>query len=331
MPKGNKQKYKLFYLAQILLEKTDDTHFLTVKQIIDELAKYEVIAERKSLYHNLTDDLEIIGLDVEAVRKGRNNYYHVVNRSFELAELKLLVDVVQASRFFTEVKTNTLIKKLQSSLSIYERGSLWRQVYVTGRVKANNEMIYYNVDVVHRAINDNRKIYFQYFQWNIRKEPVLKYDGKIYVVSPIGLVWDNENYYMVGLQEDEGKVKHYRVDKMVHSEMAEQPRINPEWLNSFNIAEYAKRHFSMFGGEEALVALKAKNEFAGIMLDRFGNGIEMIPLDDTTFTLRVRVQMSSHFIGWIFSLGDGVEIIGPADIREKVRKEVERLSDVYLI
>ena len=159
MPKGTNQKLKLFYLLKIMLEKTDEDHRLTVNEILAELEKYDVTAERKTIYKDM-EALEVMDIEIESEKEGRSNYYHVTNRPFELPELKLLVDAIQSSKFITEKKSNVLIRKLEKQVSKYEAQKLQRQVFVSGRIKTMNESIYYTVDVIHAAISGNRKIRF---------------------------------------------------------------------------------------------------------------------------------------------------------------------------
>ena len=197
MPKGANQKFKLYRLAQIMCEKTDETHYLTMPEIQKELEKYDIIAERRSLYESLKD-LEEFGIEVEGERSGRGYRYHVIGRQFELAELKLLVDAIQSSKFITEKMTNRLIGKLETLVSQHDAADLRRQVFVSGRIKTMNETVYYSVDTIYNAISQNKKIKFQYYQWNVKKEPELRHGGAYYHISPWGLLWDHENYYLIG-------------------------------------------------------------------------------------------------------------------------------------
>ena len=203
MPKGTNQKFKLYRLAQIMLEKTDEEHYITMPEIMESLAEYNITADRKSIYTDLRD-LSVLGIEVEGEPIGNRYHYHVVSRTFELPELKLLVDAIQSSKFITEKKSNTLIKKLEKMVSEYEAQKLQRQVYVSGRIKTMNESIYYTVDAIHNAISENKKIKFQYYQWNVKKEMELRHNGAWYHISPWGLSWDDENYYRLrfGCGED---------------------------------------------------------------------------------------------------------------------------------
>ena len=214
---------------------------------------------------------------------GRGYHYHVVSRPFELPELKLLVDAIQSSRFITEKKTNALIRKLEKLVSRHEAMRLQRQVYVSGRIKTMNESIYYAVDTIHNAIAGNRQIRFQYYQWNVKKEMVLRRDGAWYHVSPWGLSWDSENYYLVGYDAEAGDIRHYRVDKMLHIRMTDEPREGRERFRKLDMAEYARKSFGMFGGKEEHVKLLVDNSLAGVIIDRFGKSVMMVPADEGAF------------------------------------------------
>ena len=282
MPKGTNQKFKLYRLAQIMLERTDDDHYITMPEIIAALGEYEITADRKSIYTDLKD-LEVLGIEVEGEPAGKGYHYHVVSRPFELPELKLLVDAIQSSKFITEKKTNTLIRKLEKLVSRYEAMKLQRQVYVSGRIKTMNESIYYTVDAIHNAISENKKIRFQYYQWNVKKEMELRREGAYYCVSPWGLSWDDENYYLVGYDSEAGEIRHYRVDKMLHIRMTEEAREGREHFQKLDMADYAKKSFGMFGGKEEKVKLLVDNSLAGVMIDRFGKDIIMVPGDGRAF------------------------------------------------
>ena len=329
MPKGTNQKYKLYRLAQIMLKQTDYDHYITMPEILKELEAYDVTADRKSIYNDLKD-LKLFGIEVEGETVGNRYHYHVVERPFELPELKLLVDAIQSSKFITAKKTNELIHKLEKLVSKYEASGLQRQVYVSGRIKTMNESIYYNVDEIYNAIANNRKIQFQYYQWNVKKEMELRHGGKIYHISPWGLSWDDENYYLVGYDSDAGKIKHYRVDKMLHINKSEEAREGKEHFKKLDMAVYAKKSFGMYGGEESTVKLHMENRLAGVIIDRFGKDIMMFPIDKDHFSVNVEVQVSDQFLSWVFALGEGAKIMGPEPVLAKANAFIQRLNKQYL-
>ncbi len=317
MAKGINQKLKLLYLMDILLEKTDEDHGITMKEIISSLERYDVCAERKALYRDI-EELQQYGLDVVSYSNGRTTLYHVASRKFEVAELKLLVDAVQSSKFITEKKSNELIKKLESFASIYQAQHLHRQVYVQDRVKTMNESIYYNVDKIHQSIEKNQSITFQYYQWNVRKEMELKHDGERYEVSPWQLMWDDENYYLIGFDHKAGRIKHFRVDKMLDIENCAHKRQGEEIFQKVDTKAYSRKVFGMYDGEETFVKLKCKNDLVGVMIDRFGKNVPLIPLDKDYFQINVTVAVSQQFLGWLMAIGTGVTVIEPVEVREKM-------------
>ena len=325
---GNKQKLKLLYLIKIFTEDTDDQHALTLPQIAEKLDAYGVSAERKTLYQDF-ELLRDFGFDIIGQQARRNFYYHMGNRRFELPELKLLVDSVQSAKFITDKKSNALIKKLEGMVSKYEARKLQRQVIISGRIKAMNESIYYNVDKLHEAIGTDRQIRFKYFRWNINKEMELRKDGAWYQVSPWALMWDDENYYLVGYDAEDGKIKHYRVDKMWRISVADRKREGKEQFKAFNMPRYTKSLFGMFGGEEVKVTLEAENGMVGILLDRFGKDIPVKPVEADHFRTSVVVAVSSQFLGWIMALGDGVKIIGPDKVVTRMKEEIRLISQMY--
>jgi predicted DNA-binding transcriptional regulator YafY len=326
--KGDNQKLKMLYLVKIFSEETDDLHQLTMPEIISRLASYGVNANRKTLYLDF-EELRNFGLDIITNKVGHDYYYGLGSRDFELPELKLLVDSVQASKFITDKKSSELIKKLESLVSRYEGKQLQRQVVISGRVKAMNESIYYNIDRLHEAIGNGYQIRFKYYQWNVNKEMILRKDGAWYQVSPWALMWDDENYYLVAYDATDGKIKHYRVDKMLSISVTKEKRLGQEQFKRFDMPRYTKSLFGMYGGEIVKVTLEARNDMVGVIIDRFGKDILIAPVDSERFRVNVDVSMSNQFLGWIMAVGDGIKIIGPAAVVEKMREEVRRLADQY--
>ena len=328
MPKGTNQKYKLIYIIKYLLENTDENHKVTMPQILAYLEANEITAERKSIYDDI-DAIQELGIDVQKEKVGRNFYYYVVDRDFEMAELKLLVDAIQSSKFITEKKSQELIKKLGTLVSVHEAKQLKRQVYVAGRAKAINENIFYNVDAIHNAIEENKKVRFQYFQWNTKKEMELRKNGDWYEVSPWALMWEDENYYLVAFDPVAGKMKHYRVDKMLKMSCIDSDREGREIFEKSNVSEYTKKNFGMFAGEEETVKLEVHNGLVGVILDRFGTDTMIIPADEEHFRVNVRVSVSNQFFGWVFGLGDGIKILGPENVKMKMKEEIEKIQKFY--
>jgi len=326
MAKSSNQKTKLLHLYRILLEKTDEEHPISVKDLIDELARYDVRAERKSIYDDM-ETLRAIGLDVQS-RKGKGGGWFVGDRDFELPELKLLMDAVQSSRFITQKKSDALIRKLERLASVHQARQLQRQVYVSGRIKLMNESIYYNVDKLHAAISAQKAILFKYFDYNIKREKVFRRDGARYTVSPYGLIWNNENYYLVAYDHNSQNMRHYRVDKMAEITISGMDREGKDRYPDFQLARYGEKHFGMYAGQELNVTLRGHRSMVGVVLDRFGQDVILVPDGEDYFTVTLPVVMSPQFFGWLFGLDGNMTVIAPAEAVSAYREKIEQAAAV---
>ena len=329
MAKGSNQKLKLSYLTKIMLEKTDDEHGLTIQQIIDELARYDIPAERKSLYADFADMTDQLGIEIIKEKRGRETTYHVAGRDFEVAEVKLLIDAILSSKFITEKKSNELIKKVKKLVSNYQAAQLQRQVYVQGRIKTMNESIYYNVDSLHTAIAQNSRIKFQYCGWYPDKTLKPLHGGTFFEVSPWALTWDDEYYYLVAFDHYEEMLKHYRVDKMVKISLLDEKRGGKEEFEKFDMGSYSKVNFGMFHGDVKRVHISFPNYMVGVFIDRFGKDVTIRPEDENRSEIVVNVAVSKQFFGWIASLGRWVKITGPDEVVSEMRDFVMKLANVY--
>lgn len=323
------QKLKLLLVLRILYEKTDDTNSITMGELLRELKTYGIEAERKSIYSDI-ETLQLFGVDIIGENKNGVYGYHIGNRPLELVELKLLVDLVQSSRFITAKKSRELIKKLGHLGSEEEGKQLQRQVFMSERVKTMNESIYYNVDQIYEAIRKDCQIQFQYCQWNVDKRMELRREGNRYQISPWGLVWNAERYYLLGFDEGAQKIKHYRVDKMLHLSMVEIRRQGEWCFNELDMAHYTQKRFGMFDGEIEQVELEFQNDLAGVAVDRFGTDIILHKVDAGHFMVKVEVAVSEQFLGWVMGIGEGVRIVGPKRIVERMQQETRRLMKQYL-
>ena len=319
--RGKNQKLKLLYLAKIMQEQTDDTHALTMPQIIAELAKYDIEAQRKSVYDDL-DALDFFGIEIIREQEGFRTYYHCGNRDFEIAELKILVDAIQSSKFISEKKTKELIKKLEKNVSTYDSQMLDREVKVAGRVKNMNESIYYVVDAIHTAIGENKAIQFKYFSWNVKGEEEFRRDGAFYNVSPWALHFDDERYYLIGYDHDKKEMRHFRVDKMRDVSVVDKKRKGKTEFSKQDRAKYNEQYFRMYGGDFETVTLKCKNEMANVIIDQFGKDVRLLPVDDEYFTVRVNVAVSSQFLSWVIALEGNVVIAEPESVKDEIKRLV---------
>lgn len=320
-------KLRTLYIMRILLEKTDERHFMSAADIGKALAEYGMSADRKTVYGDI-ETLNEFGMDILQA-KGTNGGYYIGRRDFELPELKLLVDAVQASKFISRKKSEELIKKLESLASEHDARQLQRNVFIYNRPKTGNETIYYNVDQIHAAILDNRQIRYQYAEWTVNKKLRPKKGGEFYTVSPWALTWDDANYYLIAYDKEADFIKHYRVDKMQQAHVTDAERVGKERFQNFDLAEFAKKTFSMYGGRDEEVTLVCENGAAGVILDRFGKEVSIIPIDKEHFRVRILAAVSPQFFGWVTGIGGKIRIAAPLRVQKEYREYLMNIIKKY--
>ena len=327
MPKSRNQKLKLPCLIKILQEKTDEEHGLSTEELIRELERYDISAERKSIYDDINLLRDQFNLSIEHDKaKG----YRLTEREFDLPELKMLVDAVQSSKFISVTKSDDLIRKLKGLTSEYHARELQRQVTVKNRIKSMNNTTVYSIDTIHNAILNDRKITFQYWGWTPEKEQIARHDGKKYCVSPWMLLWDDEYYYLIAHDQDRQAIRHYRVDRMRGVSESKEKREGREDFTRINVAEYSSGVFGMFGGETTThVTFRCANRLADVVLDRFGKDVIMIPGTDGTFTFHADITVSPQFFGWVASFGNEIKILRPERVVTQLKEHLIQSLEQY--
>ena len=324
MPRTANQKTKLLYVMEALLRESDEEHPLSMEDLLRYLSEKGIRAERKSVYSDI-ETLQAFGLDIHGTR-GRTAGYYVGERDFELPEIKLLIDSVQSSKFITERKTMQLIRKLAGLTSVHEAALMKRQLFVKNRIKSMNESIYYNVDAIHQAIAEDKQIEFRYYSYTVTKEKKFRRNGRPYRVSPLALSWAEENYYLIAYEGEAGKIKHFRVDKMDGIRVTEKFREGQKLLRETDMAEYTRKNFSMFGGEEQTVTLRFSNRMIGVVIDTFGKDVPIFSVDADHFQIRATVAVSPQFFGWLFGLDGEAVITAPREVMEAFQAQLERVK-----
>lgn len=323
-PEG-KNQLKLLKVLDILQKYSDDTHQLTVKDIADRLSTEGISTERKSIYHYIAL-LESTGVDIIKTR-GKRNQYFIGDRQFELPELKILIDAVLAANFITAKKSADLIGKLvTSNVSIYDAQKLQSQVLFTKRPKTDNEKIFISVNVLHQAIYEKRQVKFKYFDYNVNKDKVQRKSGGYYTVNPICLIWDDDKYYLVAYHERHNDFTTYRIDKMEQVETTDYKALAlPEGMN---LQSHIDAIFNMYSGTMQTVTLKVQNNLIGVIIDRYGKQTAVIPYDENHFTVRLNVQTSPTFYGWLFTFGQQIRILAPQSVKDEYQAHLKENLDL---
>lgn len=326
MAKGANQKKRVLLVLEFLYKNSDAEHRYTVEEIIDYLSQNGIDAERKTIY----DDFNLIrdfGFEINSV-KDKHFRYYLDGRTFEVAELKLLVDAVASSKFISETKSRKLISKISTLASVHDAKGLERNIKVTNRAKSSNERVYYNVDNLHRAIVEGKMASFKYFDYNMTGKKVYRKNGKSYNVSPYMLTWDNENYYLLCHYEEHGnKITPFRVDRMESIEVL--PEKAKKALPEYNLSAYSHQVFGMYFGDTKSIKLRFANELLNPVIDKFGKGIKAYIHDENTFHVVLDINVSPNFYGWLMQFGNRACIVSPESERQKFREYLDSVRNVY--
>lgn len=299
---------RLLLIFRYLWTATDEAHPVTLEQLKDHLETSGLPRpDSRTLKNDITQLMEF-GIDIVVNRKVQNQYF-ITSRHFDTAEVKLLIDAVQSSRFITPKKSKALVAKLAAFVEPGQKQLLKRQLYIDQRAKADNEAILRIVDHLHTAIAKKRKITFQYFDYTPEKKKIHRHNGQQYIVSPYAMLWSNDLYYMVGYSDAKELVATYRVDRIDKLEVTDISAVKRP-LN-FSVANYFAQTFSMYNGEEYQVELLCENELMGSIIDRFGPEVQTEVVDRAHFKVTATVALSSNFYGWVFASGGKMKILSP--------------------
>ena len=315
MPK----KDKALYILKYLWYNTDEEHFTTIAEIIDSLAKEGIKVERHTVASYI-EQLTNFGFDIICLKSSPNKYF-IGQRSFELPELKLLVDAVESSHFISRTKSNSLVRKLCDLTSIHQAQELNRHLYVDGRVKSECKSLYYTIDLIYKAINEHKRIDFKYVEYTPEKKKVYKHNGCVYEFSPYAMLWHNDRYYVLGFSERHGKIVKFRVDRIEKAEMTDFTAVKKP--SDFNPITYLKNIIAMYDGELKTVKLKCTSDMMDVIIDRFGKDVQTEICDDG-FVAEVKVSVSPTFFGWIFGFDGTIKISSPQDVLNDYKNSLNK-------
>lgn len=320
-----KAKLRPFYVAKMLYEQTDEDHYLTIAQILDQLEKGYGISTTRVTVGDDIKALQELGIDIHIEASTQKRIY-LIGRRFELPELKTMIDAIESARFIPKDKSVKLVSKIGTLTSYYNTDKLVRNVDVENRIKANNEKIYYIMETLNDAINARRKVAFQYFSYNVRKEQKEKYDGFTYVFSPYKLIWNGDYYYVVGYSEKHNGIGSFRVDRISRCpQMMDEEAVQPP--ADFDLNDYLNSMFRMYNGNRKQIELVCDNDLMDAIIDKFGEDVTILANDMKSFRAMVTTAVGPVFYSWVFGFRGKVQIKAPEEVKGEYRNLVLEAAD----
>ena len=306
---------RIIELLRFLYQQTDEAHAVTVSEMIEYLKSKGIPSVRQTVYTDL-EALDSAGIDIVQIKSTQNRYF-IGSRIFEYPELKMLVDAVASSKVISAKKSQALIQKLGQLTSIQQAEQLQRLASLSSRVKPHNEKVYYIIDSIQTAILDQHQISFKYYEYTPEKKKILKHDGYRYILDPYALEWKNDHYYLIGYSHKHKGIAHFRVDRLTSVEPLDS-KFQP--MPDFDVAAYTNKMVDMFAAEHAeQVKLLCSNELMRVIIDHYGEDIEISPYDDTHFTVIIEVNPSGTFYGWVFKFMGKIRILSPQSCVDKMQ------------
>ncbi len=327
MVEQNATRIKLLKIWEILCQETDEEHPMESTALIEKLDGMGIYCDRKTLYRDIATLVEY-GYEV-ACERGKKNRYYVLDRKFDLPELHIMLDAVQAASFITPKKTEVLVGKIADLAGSRKGEVLKRNIVAFNTTKHDNESIYYTVDEIVGAITNKKKIEFRYFDYDEHHKKAYRKDGAKYVVNPYSTVFSDDNYYLLCYDDKHRTITHYRVDRMDNVTMLDVDVAPLENDNDFDVAKHKRELFGMFAGEQENVTFDVHKSLLDVIYDKFGKDVRLIRQDDETYRFTAAVQISPVFLGWCCTFGDKVKVVAPVAAVEKLKARIADLAATY--
>ncbi len=328
---GTNGRLKLLYLIKILRELTDEEHPISAPELCEELSKYGISAERKAIYDDI-DALCFFGYDIIKTRVPKSGYF-LASREFETSEIYLLEDAVRTAKFISVKKTRELVSKLDGMLSRYQSRRFTDGIYVSEYGKCKNEEIFYNIDHIKSAIDNRHKIILKYTVRTLGADKTVTATVKERKISPYALTWQDDHYYLIGNYEKYDNLIHMRIDRMRSVTETDEPIRHYSFVSNyseyFDVADYTKRLFSMFGGDTERVEMRCSREILEQVADRFGDNIFITKLTDTHFNFSAEVVISDALVTWIMNYGERLQVVSPESLCEKIKTRAKQIAEMY--
>lgn len=316
----NNNQMRILLLMEYMKKYTDEQYPATVSMITDYLKSKGITATRKTIY----SDIEVLlsfGLDIVVQRSTQNKYF-VGNHLFQLPELKMLADAATASRVISSKKTAELINKLCQLTNTTHADEIRRLTTLVNRIKPENESIYYLIDRLQSAMLEKKQVTFQYYEYTPQKKKVLKHSGEHYRVDPYGLEWKNDRYYLVGYSYKHQRIAHFRVDRLVDVQLAEESFILPP---KFNMVEYVNQIIDMYADTDPVsITLRCANDLMRVIVDNYGEGVQTKAICEGQFIAVIKAVPSPTFYSWVFQFCGRIQIEAPKQCVEEMNHMARR-------
>lgn len=324
-------KVKLLFLHDIFSRQTDKEHVYSANELCDLLSEYGINCERKSIYSDI-EALKEYGMDIVNVRSPKRGYY-LNERKFDVAEVRLLIDAVQAAKFISSRKTKALIYKIGNLLSEFQEEELREQIYVESSFKSEKEDLYDIIKSLDDAIKKSKQVQITYAKRKLENRYLKKSEGKVFLINPYSLLWSNDHYYLVCNNDKYNNLMHLRLDrisqvKLLDSQSKHFSKVS-KYTDKFDTADYSNKIFNMFTGESGEIELCCDNRIIDDILEKFGDETPLKIFDENHFVFKADVELSNGLISWIMQYGADIKVLSPKNLSDALIEKTKEILSVY--
>ena len=312
----NNKRIRIIKIWEMLNQESDEEHPLTTEYILNKLEEQGISCHRKTLY----EDIKLLNANGYEVMVNRaiSNEYYVVDRTFDVPELQILMDAVQASRFISTKKTDELIHKIASLAGSRKGEVLKRNTVAFNTSKCTNEKVFYSINEIALALERQCKITFYYFKYDSAHNKVYQRNHRPYVVNPLATVFCDDKYYLMCYDDKHRNIVHYRVDRMENLNMIDQPITRTKRTNNFDVKRHKKQLFGMYVGVPKTVIFEAEKELTDTLFDKFGDDLDLTERNGK-LVFQAEAQISPTFLAWATGFGNKLKVIAPKEVVKKIK------------
>lgn len=325
MANTTNQKLRLLHLLKLFIKKTSTTSGLTTNQFLDELTNVNIDTERKTLYRDFKAMREF-GL---AIEQNKAHEWYLSNRPFSEDELVMLVDAVQSTPFLTENMSENLITKLKAFVSEKEEQHIDARIEMSEYVKMTNKDVFWNINVIQKAINSKKKVSFKYFRYEEGNGKPIRGSIREHLVIPLKLIYADEKYYLLTYNENFDDMTPYRVDRMFDVACTNDPIPRRKEIATWKLEDDIVLSFGVFGTKVESVTLDVHRDWLNVVVDKFGTNLDLYDIDRKTIRVHVKAPLSPQFFGWLFQLTTNAKLVAPKKAIEKYQGYCQELLHLY--
>ena len=327
MKQEKANKIKLVKIWEILSQETDENNPMGTQTLLKRLKELGIDCTRKTLYADI-NVLNEFGYEILCTR-GVSNMYYVVDRKFDMPELRILIDAVQAASFITSKKTKELVDKIAHLSGSRSAEVLKSNVVEFNTAKSTNESIYYAVNEIALAIKDGKQVEFLYFDKDVNKKRIYRKNGAKYLVSPVATIFSNDKYYLVCYDDKHKDISHYRIDRMSEVRMTEISVNSIVYTKQLDLKKHKGQVFDMFTGKPEKVRFLADKSLIDVISDKFGEQIKLFSAPNDKISFTADVQVSKTFLAWCVGFGKDLKVMAPDNVVKQLKEYTTELFEHY--